>query len=135
MRRIVLFLLLLTVPFQAALGATGYLCANGAHHAQQGAEAAPHGHGAEMASEHHGHGDALAARDDAVAESSSHQAYGAADKCKICSECCFAAAAISAYPFAVFPPDTPLRVSPIVDPDTVSRAGDGLFRPPRTTTV
>ena len=131
LRRAVLFLLLLTVPFQAALGTTGFLCATGAHHA---AAAPPHGHGTEMTSEHHHHADASGAHDDAVAEPGSHPALGA-DKCKICSECCFAGAAIPASPLAAFPPDTPLRVSSIVDPDIVSRAGDGLFRPPRTTAI
>jgi hypothetical protein len=135
LRRFVLFLLLLTVPFQAALGATGLLCATGAHHPQQVAAAPPHDHDAGMAGEHHHHAGTPGSHDDSVAEPGSHQAHGAADKCKICSECCFTSAAIPASPLAAFPPDTPLRVSSIVDPDIVSRAGDGLFRPPRTTAV
>ena len=133
-RWVVSLLLLLTVPFQAALGATGFLCATGAHHAQQ-ATASPHSHDTGMAGKHHHHADAAGAHDDATPEPGSQQAHGAADKCKTCSECCFAGAAIPASPLAALPPDTPLRVSSIVDPDIVSRAGDGLFRPPRTTAV
>src|SRR4030095_6837591 len=117
LRRAVLFLLLITVPFQAALGATGFLCATGAHHPQQVAATPPHDHDTGMAGEHHHHAGTSDVHDDAVAEPSSHQAHGAADQCKICSGCCFPAAAIPASPLAALPPDAPLRVSSTVDPD------------------
>jgi hypothetical protein len=134
-----MLVLLLTVPFQAALGGTGLLCADATHH-DSSAGAAPHAHDAAPAGDHHhgGHGhDAPAASADldAATDSNSHAAHGAAGKCKVCNECCSAAAPILAAMPAVFPPDTPLRVSSAVDPRIVSRAGDGLFRPPRSAIV
>ena len=52
LRRLVLIVLLLTVPFQAVLGAAGLLCAGGAHHAQE-AGAGSHSHDTATAGEHH----------------------------------------------------------------------------------
>jgi hypothetical protein len=128
--RAVLLVLLLTVPFQAALGATGLLCAAGGHHAQQAASARLGDDTVAAGEHHHDHHEAgaLGAPHDSAAQPDSHDAAG---KCKICTECCSTAAPIPAPPPAVFPPDAPLRVSSIVEPDIVSCAGDGLFRPPR----
>jgi hypothetical protein len=134
LRRAVLLLLLLTMPFQAALGATGLLCAITGHHSQN-AEAVPHSHDSAIASGHHRDELALDVHRDGVAEPASHESHGALGKCKVCSECCFSAAAILAAPLAISLPDAPLRVSSIVEPHDVTRAGDGLFRPPRSTIV
>ena len=133
-RRTVLFLLLLTVPFQAALGATRLLCAAGAHHTQETATA-PHGHDAATPGGHHHEADVSDSHDHSMAAPISHESHGASGKCKTCSECCSAVAPISASQPTLFPPDIPLRVSSIFEPDIVSRTGDGLFRPPRTTSV
>ena len=130
--RLVLLVLLLTVPFQAALGATGLLCAAGVHHAQNEASAA-HSHGAAAMSEHNHESTASGDHHDAAAQPGTHEPHDAAGKCKICSECCSTAAPIMAARPNVFPPDAPSRVSSIVEPDIVSRAGDGPFRPPRIT--
>ncbi len=134
-----MLVLLLTVPFQAAWGATGLLCAAASHH-ESNTAVAPHGHnGAHGGDHHHDAPDheapAASAVPDATAESGSHAAQGAAGKCKTCNECCSAAAPVPATMPSVFPPDTPLRVSSTVDPAVASRAGDGLFRPPRTRSV
>lgn len=56
-------------------------------------------------------------------------------KCKVCSECCSAGAPIPFVMSTFPPPDTSLRVSTLVDPNLVSRSGDGLFRPPRTLSI
>jgi len=131
-RRVVLVALLFTVPFQAALGATGLLCAAGGHHAQHDASA-PHSHGTAAVGEHDHESTASGDQHDSVAQSGAHEPHGAAGKCKICSECCSTTAPITAAQPNVFPPDTPSRVSSIVEPDIASRAGDGPFRPPRIT--
>lgn len=131
-RRTVVFLLLLTAPFQAALGATGMLCASGGHHAQDGASAL-HSHDTAAATPYHHGVEMMSAYHDPAADPGSHESHGTSGKCTTCSEYCSAVAPISASLPTSFPPDTPLRVSSIVEPDIVSRAGDGLFRPPRTT--
>jgi hypothetical protein len=131
LRRFVLLLLLLTVPFQAALGATGLLCAAGAHHSEVAASAT-HNHDRAAAGHAHHGSDASGAHQHAGIDSGAHDSHGASGKCEICSECCSASAAIPAALPTVFPPDTPLRVSSIVEPGRISRTGDGLFRPPRT---
>jgi hypothetical protein len=132
--RAVLLVLLLTVPFQAALGATGLVCATGTHHSQDAQSPSP-GHGTATDSQHHHETTASGTHHDVASDPGSHGSHGASDKCKTCSECCFSAAVVPASQPTVFAPDTPLRVSSIVEPDIVSRAGDGLFRPPRTTAV
>ena len=129
-RRIVVVVLLLTVPFQAALGATGLLCAAGAHHAQHEASA-PHSHGPAAVGEHNHESSAAANHHDSVADPGVNDSHDAAGKCKICSECCSTVAPITAAQPNVFPPDAPSRVSSTVEPDIVSHAGDGPFRPPR----
>ena len=130
LRRTLLLVLLVTAPFQAAFGATGLLCGTQGHHRQQAA-AAPHGHDAAMASLH-GHG-AGAAEQPASVDMDWPESHDATGKCSICSECCSPAAVIPAVIPSVISPDTALRVSTIVDPGITSHAGDGLFRPPRTT--
>lgn len=131
-RQFVLVVLLLAVPFQATLGATGMLCVPVDHHPQHSA-ATPHSHDGAMAIDHHAD-DAVDTHHNAAAEPGSHD-HGTAGKCKVCSESCCSAAAILSSPLVVLVPDSPLRVSPTVDPDLVSRSGDGLFRPPRTIPV
>ena len=132
-RRLALVVLLLTVPFQAAMGAGGMLCASADHHSQP-ASATPDGHRTAMSENHHA-GSATHTHHDAAAEPGSHDPHGTAGKCKVCGESCCSAAAIPASPLVVLLPDSPLRVSAAVDPDLVSRSGDGLFRPPRTSAV
>ena len=133
-RRMIVLILLLAVPFQAAMGAGGMLCATMSGHVQL-AEAPFHTHDAEGVNHHH----------PTPLDSASHHAVPLADapdtpdsagKCKVCSECCSAGAIVPATLASVFtPPNTPLRVSTLVDPALVSRSGDGLFRPPRTRSV
>lgn len=130
LRRLVLVLLLLTVPFQAAMGAAGIYCAAVDNHPQP-TSAASHDHDMAMSVDHHGASPAHT-RHEAPADQDSQDAHGTADKCKVCSESCCSAAATSTSQLVVFFPDSPLRVSAAVDPDLVSRSGDGLFRPPRT---
>jgi hypothetical protein len=88
----------------------------------------------EMAGDHHATGGAEA-HHHAAAEPGSHDSHDTAGKCKVCSESCCSAAAIVATQRVAIAPGSPLRVSPTIDPDLVSRSGDGLFRPPRTTPV
>ena len=131
-RRVVLLVLLMTVPFQAALGATGMLCGPGTHHAQQHAVSTAHAHDIAMGVEHHHGTDAVDAQHDSAAEPGSHDPHRTDVKCKVCGESCCSTVAIPASAPDVFPSDTFFWVSSFVDPDIVSRAGDGLFRPPRT---
>ena len=129
-RRGVFALLLLTVPFQTALGATGILCAAEDFQAWRSASAI-HVHDEAQAKRQHDVNPAIAGHDTAM-ETDSHDHDGAAGKCKDRSASCCTAAALTASPLSVFPPDSPLRVSPTVDRNLVSRSGDELFRPPRT---
>jgi hypothetical protein len=129
-RRGVFALLLLTVPFQTALGATGILCAADDLHAWRSAST-NHFHDDAEGMRQHAANAAIAGHDNAM-ETDSQDHHGAAGKCKVRSASCCGAAALTASPLAVFPPDSPLRVSPTVDRDLVSRSGDDLFRPPRT---
>lgn len=129
LRPAVLLLLLLTLPFQAAVGAMALARAAFVDDGR-GAVAVPHEHVAAAAVEHH-HAGTSGAHADSIAESGWHHANGAADKCKVCSERTVAAAVIPALMLTVAPVDTALRVSAPVEPAIVSRAGDGLFRPPR----
>jgi hypothetical protein len=135
---LVILVLLLTVPFQAAWGATGLLCAAASHH-ESNTAVAPHGHNGAHGGDHHhatGHEVPAASADpDTTAESGSHGTQGAAGKCKTCIECCSAAAPVPAETPSAFRPDIPQRVSSTVEPAMVLRAGDGLFRPPRTRSV
>lgn len=138
-RRLLVLVLLLTVPFQTALGASGLLCLAGAHH-PQAAESVPpqslsHRHDIGTPQSHHHDHDGSGAQRDAAIEGVLHASHSAAGKCKTCSECCSTAAAILSSTPRFFLPDTALRVSPIVAPDIVSRAGDDLFRPPRIPAV
>jgi hypothetical protein len=130
LRRLLVFTLLLTLPFQAALGATGLTCATPAPHAH---EVAPVALGVDAAASvlHRHHPAAQDSGRDAAVEAGSPEPHGAAGKCKTCGECCSTAAPIPAAGPTLPPPATPLRVSAIVDPGTGSHTGDGLFRPPR----
>jgi len=128
-RRGVFALLLLTVPFQTALGATGILCA--AEDFAWRSASATHIHDNAETMHQHDANASIAGHDTAV-EADSHDHHGATGKGKVRSASCCSAVALTASPLAVFPPDSPLRVSPTVDRDLVSRSGDDLFRPPRT---
>ena len=119
---------MLTVPIQAGAGASGLVCAHGAHHSL-GPDATNDDHNADTRThDHHGletfdtYGGP--ARDNSVG---SHHGPGE------CSS--FSAAAIPAALPDFVRPDATLKVSVTVDPALIARAGDGLFRPPRTTTL
>ncbi|MDQ6824941.1 MAG: hypothetical protein M3007_05695 [Candidatus Eremiobacteraeota bacterium] len=132
MRRIFLIVLMLAMPFQATVGATGLICAQGAHHSL-GADAADDGHDVDAPThEHHGL-DALGTHVSPEHDNTAGSHHGPG-KCNICSECCFSAAAIPASLPDFVRPDATLQVAATVAPALTSRAGDGLFRPPRTTT-
>lgn len=155
-RPLILLVLLLTVPFQAAVGASG-MCATMSHHGQSASlEVQGHdGHdrnGTPLPDHHVAH--AMTGDDHhAAMPSNDHHAAMAADdhlastpagahdtpdtpvKCKVCNECCSAAAPVPAGAPSLFSPDAPVRVSALVATELVFRSGDGLFRPPRTTSV
>ena len=133
-RRLVLLVLLLTVPFQAAFGASGLLCAAGTHHDQRSPPAA-HAHDAVSMHAHHHDVTTDHGADEVVTPAAAHDLQPMSGKCKTCSECCSTAAPVPAAMAAIAPPDTPLLVSPKTEPGLVSRPGDSLFRPPRTTSV
>ncbi len=142
-RPVVLLVLLLTVPFQAAVGASGLLCAAVTHHGQAvqmaahdhaGVPTADHHHPADMAAGDH-HASTASGHHGAPQQAETGDASDTSGKCKICNELCSAVTPVPAVAPSLFPPDTPLRVSTLVDPEWVSRSGDGLFRPPRTTSV
>jgi len=137
-RRLMLWVLLFAVPMQAAMGATGLLCVKAAHH---GSSVQSHGH-AEGAGEHatqrgglasHAH-DSQAVPDSVDNGQASLQLLGSG-KCKACGTCGFSAVAILSTPFSLFQVDAALTVFPHVGPAIATRAGDGLFRPPRTLTL
>ncbi len=130
-RRLLLLLLLVTVPFQAALGATGWHRLANTHSAQDtwrthlghDAAASGHSHESHIASGEH----------DSFGDPGSYPSHDAAGKCKLCSECCSSTAAIPAAAHEMMAPsDAPLRVSMFAEPDHDFHAGDELFRPPRT---
>jgi|SRR5882724_10449165 len=128
LRRIVVIVLLACVPFQAAVGATGFVCPNGAHHSDSPSALADD-HDAMAPHHHHG------LDDSGVHDHAVHDASPGSDgsgKCSLCSECCFSAAPVPTLLPDVVPPDTALKVSIPVDPAIRSRSGDSLFRPPRT---
>ena len=153
LRRFVLFLLLVTVPFQSAIGATGYVCGHGAHHAVQTAKAA----GAQHLASHHRH--ASLAQADAGSHSAQHAhphqdastsgspatnavdavlsnlqsgETDAAGSCEFCSECSFSLAPACDRAPSAFRHPPMLQVSFYVDPAVLSPVGDALFRPPRS---
>jgi hypothetical protein len=128
-RSIVLFVLLICVPFQAAVGATGLVCPNGSHHSSS---ALVDEHGAPATHDHHGL-DALDAHDHAASDQT--PGNDEPGKCSICSECCFSAAPVAAFLPDFVAPDAALKVSGPVDSAMRSRAGDNLFRPPRSIAV
>lgn len=136
--RLILWVLLFAVPMQAAMGATGLLCVKAAHH---GSSVPHHAHaaGAGDQSMHsgalplHSH-DPQAVPETAETEQASLQLLGAG-KCSACGTCCFSAIAIPPTPSSLFQVDAGLTVSQHVCPAIATRAGDGLFRPPRTLTL
>jgi hypothetical protein len=142
LRRIALFVVLLTVPFQAAVGAIGLICGHGTHHSQHSGSDIDsnfdlHHHGDDAAAPAHQHQHHGTHAHDENGAGAHHSTSGSNDgpgKCSICVECCFSAAPIPASLPELAPPDTPLKVSDHVSPAMSSRAGDGLFRPPRAIT-
>ena len=152
LRRAVLFLLLLTVPFQTAIGATGYVCGHSALHstaptAKRGSESLGAAHRHDPASRAHavspsiGHvsGERASAHDavgsgeiQAVLTAPPLADFNDAGTCEFCSDCSFSLApACDSRPNS-FRHASPLRVSFYVDPAVLSDVGDALFRPPRS---
>ena len=128
LRRIVLLLLLLTVPFQAAVAATGLICPSEAHHSQ-GWDSTHHDHDAAVSA--HGHHAPGVHGSDSVSHDTTPGSHDGPGKCSICNECCFSAAAVPPTVLDFDPPKATFKVSANVDTAMPSRAGDGLFRPPR----
>jgi len=123
---------------QAAMGATGLLCVKAAHH---GSSVQPHAH-AEAAGDDlmqggglppHSH-DSDVVPEAAEQEQASLELLGTG-KCNACGTCGFSAVAIPSTPSSLFQVDAGLTVFPHVGPAIATRAGDGLFRPPRTLTL
>ena len=126
LHRIVVFMLLLALPFQAAIGAAGVHCDASTHESPVTIGAVtihdhsgdPHA-GHAVAGQVGDHGDiAFDLRGDS--------------KCSACSSCCLAAAII---PAAWAPPVTrvaSIKIRSNVDRTVVSAVRDDLFRPPRT---
>lgn len=132
LHRVILLVLSLAMPFQGAIGATGLLCGPIGHH-ESNIASAPHVHDAADSDAHPHTTGVLSANEDVAAELSLPDSQDLNGKCKTCSECGSSAAAVTPSKPAVFPSDTPLRVSPVASASVASRGGDGLFRPPRTT--
>lgn len=134
-----LWVLLFVVPMQAAMGATGLLCVKAAHHGSAMQQDPAHAEGAGDHSIHggsltqHSH-DADAAAPTTADERASLHLLGVG-KCNACGTCGFSVVALLATPSSLFQVDAGLTVFPHVGPAIVTRAGDGLFRPPRTLTL
>jgi hypothetical protein len=133
LRRVVLILLLLTVPFQAAVAATGLICPNEAHHSQSW-DSTHHDHDAAVPAHGH-HAPGVHGSDSVTGHDTTPGSLDDPGKCSICSECCFSAAAVPSTVLDFDPPNATFKVSAIVDTAMISRAGDGLFRPPRSRTL
>ena len=153
LRRAVLFVLLLTVPFQTAIGATGYVCGHAVRHSSGitvNSDAAPyasahrhssgsHAHAASYSSVRHihaGHASAYDAVDSgamqAVLTNPQSADFNDAGTCEFCSECSFSLAPANESAPNAFRHASPLWVSFYVDPAALSHVGDALFRPPRS---
>jgi hypothetical protein len=157
-RRIVLFLLLLTVPFQAAVGSTGFVCGHGiadeasdavaasAHavHSLTQAHARTHRHtgldagatrGPAAPDGTHSHGmhssDADGSVPQIAAADTAGDTHNEAGSCSLCSECSFSAAPASEVSRDLGLRASPLRILVYVDPGVRPHVGDDLFRPPR----
>jgi hypothetical protein len=131
LHRIVVFMLLLALPFHAAICAAGVHCDASTHDSPMTIGAVtlhdhsgdPHaGHAVHVAGQVGDHGDTAF----------DLQGDG---KCSACSSCCLAAAII---PAAWAPPATrvaSIKIRSNVDRTVVSAVRDDLFRPPRTTAL
>ena len=155
LRRLVLFVLLLTVPFQAAIGAAGSICSHGSSDAVtdaafNGARAAHASiqwdtkvvtgrsyagaslaHGRATGHDHARHAHPAAAAVDEQQSAPAADERNQADRCSVCSECsCSAIAAVKPGCSSVLP-TPPLKITAYTDPAVPSHVGDALFRPPR----
>src|SRR5437773_8161357 len=118
LRRIVIVVLLICVPFQAALGATGLICPNGTDHSDSSIAS---DHDARVPHDHHGF-DGSRAHDHTLSDQTTGN--DGPGKCSICSECCFSAAPMPTFLPDFVAPDAALKVSIPVDSAMQSRAGD-----------
>jgi hypothetical protein len=130
-RRIVVFILLLALPFQAAVGVTGVRCDPASHHVHVVDNADTHAGGHATAGHRHDGADASHSHAASVAQHDGLQLVGSGG-CIACSACCFAAAIVS--PAVAAPASAPaaLEISSNIDPAIDSGPLDDLFRPPRT---
>ncbi len=134
--RLVLLWLLLTLPVQAVVVASGTLCVMPGN-ADAGTLTVAGGHHAtplahSNTSEHHH--DVVAQDGDTTSSEPappSSTDHGSA-KCAFCQSCCFAGAMPPMLISSAVFQDHATEVVPYVDRALASRAVDGLFRPPRT---
>lgn len=150
LRRAVLFLLLLTVPFQIAIGATGYVCGHAALHSS--GWTVKRGEPVATSHQHWSNSHAHAASHSIPQVYADTSAYGAlgsgavqavltnpqsadfnhAGSCEFCGESSFSLAPACESSPNAFRHASPLRVSFYVDPAALPHPGDALFRPPRS---
>ena len=156
LRHLGLFVLLLTVPFQAAIGATGFVCSHGSNDAVpdaafNGVHAAHtsiqqhtsevrvrsysgassgHAHATDHDHARHAHPAGTAGHEQQPAPAAADE-RNQADSCGVCSECSFSAIEAVKPGVSSVLPTLPLKVTAYTDPAVPSHVGDALFRPPR----
>jgi hypothetical protein len=142
LRQVLVLLLLLALPFQAALGASAAACVQAAHHGPRTLSAsADHGSifvGRVDAAWAVGPSDPDVMRSDAAAQSidggvAPHD--HASGRCSSCSSCCVSEAAMPDKAVLAVMPDVRFAAIPVFDDPRVSALVDPLFRPPRSTTL
>jgi hypothetical protein len=130
-RRIVVFVLLLALPFQAALGASGVVCDPISHHVHVASKADAHAGGHASDGRLHDGAAALHTHAAPVEQHDELQLMGSGG-CIACSACCFAAAIVSPTAAVLASAPAALEISSNVDRTIDSGPLDELFCPPRT---
>ena len=157
-RRIILVLLLIAVPFQAAVGSTGFVCghsmgqtgpgtvtAHGSHsvvpnherfvhrHADSDPGSTTHAHHASGQGHSHAEHSGMVQIADLhdAAFDAGDAAHDDAGRCRLCSECNFSAAPACQGALQSGLQPSALKILAYADPSVLSHLGDGLFRPPR----
>ena len=142
LRQVLVLLLLLALPFQAALGASAAACVQAAHHGPRTLSAsADHGSlvlGRVDAASAAGPSDSGVMSYDAAAQSvdgggAPHD--HASGRCSSCSSCCVSEAAMPDNVVLAVAPDVRFAAIPVFDGPRISALVDPLFRPPRSTTL
>ena len=139
-RTLMIWLLVLAVPSQAAAAATMAFCGPNHHSAGEAAQIQPagpagHAHHDSTAATDHEHTEAAAPADEdssasAVSAASAKFSDASKHKCSACASCCSLGAILSsvlAVPAPIFSPTVFSAVVPSVD----TLAADGPDRPPR----